>query len=146
MMQVAAVVGAGLVGGVYTAFSVMVMPALRRRSDPAATATMIAINRAAERGPFILIFGSTAITALGLAITALPRGGVGDLAFAGASLASTGITLAVNVPLNRRLEREGATFWPTYHRRWSAANTIRAIAAISAVGIAGTQWIGAPRP
>ena len=145
MMQVAAVVGAGLVGGVYTAFSVMVMPALRRSDDQVATTIMIAINRAAERGPFILIFGSTAITALGLAVTALPRGEVGDLVVAGASLASTGITLAVNVPLNRRLDKEGAAFWPTYHRRWTAANTIRAIAAITAVGIAGTQWIDGQR-
>ena len=136
MIQGAAVVGAGLVGGVYTAFSVMIMPALGRGDDQAATTTMVAINRAAERGPFILIFGATALAAVGLAVTAVPRGDVGDLLVAGASLASTGITVAVNVPLNRRLEREGAAFWPAYHRRWTAANTIRAIAAIAAVGIA----------
>ncbi|WP_247826262.1 anthrone oxygenase family protein [Arthrobacter antioxidans] len=135
MIQIAAVVGAGLVGGVYTAFSVMVMPALRRRDDQTATTTMIAINQAAERGPFIVIFGAAAVAALGMAVSALPRGAGGDLAIAGASLASTVITLAVNVPLNRRLEREGTTFWPTYHRRWTAANTIRAIAAITAVGL-----------
>ena len=136
MIQVAAVVGAGLVGGVYTAFSVMVMPALGRGDDQAATAAMIAVNRAAERGPFILIFGTATLAAVGLAVTALPRGDVGDLFVAGASLVSTSITVAVNVPLNRRLEREGAAFWPAYHRRWTAANTIRAIAAIAAVGIA----------
>ncbi len=142
MMQVAAVVGAALVGGVYTAFSVMVMPALRRSGDQAATTTMVAINRAAERGPFIVIFGAAAITALGVAVTSLRHNDMGDLALAGASLASTAVTLGVNVPLNRRLDQEGAAFWPAYHRRWTAANTIRAVAAITAVGIAGHRFIG----
>lgn len=146
MMHVAAVVGTALVGGVYAAFSVMVMPALRRGDDQAATTTMIAINRAAERGPFILIFGAAAATALGAAVTSLPRNDVGGLAFAGASFASAGITLAVNVPLNRRLDKDGAAFWSTYYRRWTAANTVRAIAATIAVGIAAAQWIGGPRP
>ena len=141
MIQVAAMVGAGLVGGVYTAFSVMVMPALRRSDARAATATMIAINRTAERGPFVVIFGSAALAALGLAATASSRGAMGELAVAGASLASIAITLAVNVPLNRRLEREGAVFWPVYHRRWTAANTARAMAAVAAVVI-GAHRLG----
>lgn len=141
MMQVATVVGAGLVGGVYTAFSVMVMPALHRLDDQGASNTMITINRAAERGPFILIFGTAAACAVGLAMSAAPRGAVGDLVLAGASILSTIVTIGVNVPLNRRLEREGASFWPVYHRRWTTANTIRAALATSAVLIAGTQWI-----
>lgn len=141
IIQTVTVVGAGLVGGVYTAFSVMVMPALHRIDDQGASNTMITINRSAERGPFILIFGSAAVSALGLAVSAASRGAVGDLVLAGASLASTIVTMGVNVPLNRRLEREGVSFWPAYQRRWTTANTMRAALATSAVLIAGTQWI-----
>lgn len=143
MTHAAAVLGAGLVGGVYTAFTVMVMPALRHSDDQVATTTMIAINRAAERGPFIVMFGSAALAALGLAVPAADRRSMVDLVVAGTSLTSTLITVAVNVPLNRRLECEGPMFWPTYYRRWTTANTIRAAAAMIAVGVGGTQWSSA---
>src|SRR5699024_12773503 len=60
---------------------------------------------------------------------ALGRGATSDLAVAGASLASTAITVAANVPLNRRLDAGGAAFWPAYARRWTRWNTTRALAA-----------------
>lgn len=129
----ATIVGTGLVGGVYAAFSIMVIPALRRLPDAEAAAAMIAINRAAERGPFLVLFGGTAIAAAALGATAVGRPVTSDLAVAGASLASTAITFAVNVPMNRRLDTDGATFWPTYTRRWTRCNTARALAATIAV-------------
>lgn len=140
MIQLAAVVGAGLLSGVYAAFSTMVIPALSRLGDQEAAAAMVQINRRAERGPFIVIFASAALAAAGLAVTAAPRGAVSDLVIAGASLASTVVTVAVNVPLNRRLERDGANFWATYSRRWTAANTVRAGFATIAVIAAGAHW------
>lgn len=142
MIHVVTVIGAGLVGGVYAAFSTMVMPALGRLNEEDATAAMVSINRAAERGPFILVFGSAAVAAIGLAVTAAPRGSGTDLVVAGASLASTIVTLGVNVPLNRRLEREGAIFWAVYRRRWTASNTMRAALATTAVLVASTHWVG----
>lgn len=142
MIQVAAVVGAGLLSGVYAAFSTMVIPALRRLDDEGATAAMIQINRKAEHGPFIAIFGSAALAAAGLAIAAAPRRDVADLVVAGASLASTLVTVAVNVPLNRKLERDGAPFWNEYSHRWTTANTVRAVLATTAVLVAVTQRTG----
>jgi uncharacterized membrane protein len=141
VIQIVAVVGAGLLSGVYAAFSTMVMPALNRLGDPGATATMVQINRRAERGPFILIFASAALAAIGLAVAAVPRGAGVELAIAGASLASTVVTVAVNVPLNRRLERHGAPFWAEYSRRWTAANTVRACCAVIAVIVAVAHWV-----
>lgn len=140
MIQVIAVVGAGLLSGVYAAFSTMVMPALNRLGHHEATAAMVQINRKAERGPFIVIFASAAVAATSLAVAAVPRGAGVELAIAGASLASTVVTVAVNVPLNRRLERDGARFWPEYSRRWTAANTMRAGCAAIAVIAAGAHW------
>ncbi len=119
----------------------MVMPALGRLDDQNAAAAMIRINQAAERGPFILLFGSATAAATCLVVTAAPRGALTDLFVAGTSLASTIMTLTVNVPLNRRLEREGPCFWSAYRRRWTRANTLRAGLATTAVFIAGTRWL-----
>ena len=141
MIQVVAVVTAGLLSGVYTAFSTVVIPALNRLGDHEATAAMVRINRKAERGPFILLFASAALAATGLAVAAVPRGTGVDLAIAGASLASTVVTVAVNVPLNRRLDRDGAPFWAEYSHRWRAANTVRAGCAAIAVIVAGAHWV-----
>ncbi|MCM6763791.1 DUF1772 domain-containing protein [Rathayibacter sp. ZW T2_19] len=130
-----AVVGSGLVAGVYTAFSTMVVPALRRRDPVDAAAVMIGINRAAERGPFLLLFSGTAVAAAALGVSALVRSDGADGAVAAASLASTAITVAVNVPLNRRLERDPAS-WSAYARTWTAWNSVRALAAAAAVVVA----------
>ena len=136
MIYTVAVVGAGLLGGVYAAFSTMVVPALRRLDDRAATTAMVVINTRAERGSFIVVFGVAALAAVGVMVSAVPRGAVSEIAVAGASLASTALTVAVNVPLNRRLEKEGPAFWPPYARRWTAANTVRAVCATAAVCVA----------
>lgn len=130
-----AVVGSGLVAGVYTTFSTMVVPALRRQDPRDAAAVMIAINRVAERGPFLLLFGGAAVAAAALGVSALVRSDPADGAVAAASLASTAITVAVNVPLNRRLEREPG-FWIGYARTWAAWNSVRALAATAAVVVA----------
>ncbi|GHG46674.1 hypothetical protein GCM10011331_06860 [Flavimobilis marinus] len=142
MIVAATIVGTGLVGGVYAAFSIMVIPALRRLPDAEAAAAMIAINRAAERGPFLVLFGGTAIAAATLGATAVGRPVTSDLAVAGASLASTAITVAVNVPMNRRLDVDGARFWPTYARRWTRWNTARALAATASVAVASVATRG----
>lgn len=140
MIQVATVVGAGLLSGVYAAFSTMVMPALNRLDDGDATTAMIQINRKAERGPFILVFASAALAATGLAAGAAPRGAIMDLVIAGGSLASTVVTMTINVPLNRRLERDGSLFWAEYSARWTMANTVRAAFAATAVIAASVHW------
>ena len=139
MIYTVAVVGAGLLGGVYAAFSTMVVPGLRRLDDRAATAAMVRINAQAERGPFIVLFGIAALAAVGVIVNAVPRGAVSEIAVAGASLASTVLTVAVNVPLNRRLEKDGSAFWPMYVRRWTAANTVRAVGATAAVIVAAMR-------
>ncbi|KQQ19236.1 hypothetical protein ASF48_14925 [Rathayibacter sp. Leaf299] len=130
-----AAVGAGLLAGVYTAFSTMVIPALRRQDPRDAAAVMIGINRVAERGPFLLLFGGAAVAAAALGVSALVRSDPADGAVAAASLASTAITVAVNVPLNRRLEREPGS-WTSYARTWTAWNSICAVAAALAVVVA----------
>ena len=139
LLAVLAGMGAAAVGGVYLAFSVMVLPAFRRLGEESASAAMLAINRWAERGPFIVVFLGAALAAIALGITAatgLPDPGAAQrLAAAVLSLASTIITIAANVPHNNRLLRDGAAYWPVFQRRWGRLNTLRAVLALSAVAL-----------
>ena len=59
-LPVAAGVGSAAAGGVYLAFSVMVMPTLRRKPAADAITTMTLINEKAVRAPFMILFFGTA--------------------------------------------------------------------------------------
>ncbi|MFG6476513.1 anthrone oxygenase family protein [Microbacterium sp. P06] len=145
MIVVATAVGSAVVGGIYAAFTVMVMPALHALPRDAAAAAMQRINRAAERGPFIVVFGATTVAAVALAVSQLRETPVAPAPLGAAALAvaSTVVTVAFNVPLNRRLDREGAAFWNEYRRRWTAWNTVRAVAAVAAVAVLAATGGGA---
>lgn len=136
MIAMITLVGTGVLAGVYTTFSTIVMPALRQESARDAAATMTRVNRRAERGPFIVVFGGTAVVAVVLGISGLTRGSAIDMAIAGASLSGTAVTVLGNVPLNRRLDRGGAGEWGRYQRSWTKWNHLRALLSIAAVVVA----------
>jgi uncharacterized membrane protein len=121
-------VGAGLVAGVFVAFSVAVMPALRRGSAEVGTAVMQEVNRVIVNPPFLLLFlgtGAAGVVAAVLDVRDVP----------GAALylvGAVGVTMALNVPLNNRLDAEGARVWERYLARWTAWNHVRALAATGA--------------
>lgn len=140
-LAVLAGLGAAAVAGFYVAFSTVVMPALNRRPAAEAASAMVAINEAAVRFPFmVLFFGSaaaSAATAVAVLIAGSPsalRQVAGVMVF----LASWVLTMAVNVPLNtglaRRAHRARAAAWSGYARAWTGANHLRAAA--SAIGAA----------
>jgi uncharacterized membrane protein len=146
VLAVATAVGAAAVGGVYLAFTVMVLSALARLPAADAAAAMREINRRAERGAFIGVFIGAALVAVALGVAALfelpdgsASGGAGAAALlvtgAVLSFASTVVTVVGNVPLNNRLERDGHAFWKQYLSRWGALNTVRALLALAAVGV-----------
>ena len=120
-------VGCALVGGVFFAFSGFVMPALGRLDDGASA--MRAVNVTAVRPPLmVLLFGTAAacVAVLVVGPGVLPRVGAG-LYLAG----TVGVTIAANVPLNDRLERDPST-WPAYLRTWTRWNSLRTAAATAA--------------
>lgn len=141
-LPVAAGTGSAVAGGVYLAFSVMVMPALRRRPAKDAITTMTLINEIAVRAPFmVLFFGTAAACAAVVVAAAVDPPSQPPLRVAGAAayLAGWVSTLAVNVPLNSRLSVNGAAQpdqqWSSYQRLWTRANHVRT--ALSAAGAAG---------
>lgn len=133
MSAALAAAGSGLLGGVYLAFSTAVLPALRRRPDDEAAATMREVNRVILNPVFGTLFGGTAL-ACGAALV----GGALDgqplrIAGAVAGLAGFAVTAAVNIPLNSALDRGGP--WSAFDRRWTRANHVRTVTSALAVAL-----------
>ncbi|MHA7132668.1 anthrone oxygenase family protein [Oerskovia turbata] len=106
-------VGCGLVGGVLFAFSTFVMAGLRSVVSEVGAASMASINRHATRAPFgsLLVVVTGVVTVLGVVAGArLEEAGM-SFVLAGAAVylvGGIGVTAAVNVPLNDRLEAADA--------------------------------------
>ena len=132
--------GAAVVGGVYLAFSAMVMPALRSRPAADAIATMQHVNVAAVRAPFMAVFFGSAAAAVAVVVVEVLRARSADdaslgtaLGLAGALLSLAGfvVTVAYNVPRNDLVAALDPTSvadqarWLALAREWTSANSLR---------------------
>lgn len=137
------------------AFSAMVLPALRKLPAADAVAAMQRINVAAVRPPFMVLFFGGAALSVGLVVTELSTGpftGGSLTRVIGASLAlaSFGLTVAANVPVNNALasvtpaDTGAAEAWQTFNDGWSRANLIRGVAAIAGAALLTGSLLMAP--
>jgi uncharacterized membrane protein len=128
LLPLVAGTGSALVGGFYLAFSVVTMPALRRRPPQEAVAAMLAINEQAVRPPFMALFFGTAAACGAVAVTGANQPPL-RVAGAVAYLAGWALTMMVNVPRNNRLLTHGPGHlkgeWDTFQRAWVPANHLR---------------------
>lgn len=131
LLDGAALTGAGLLGGVYLAFSVAALPALRRRPAAEAVAVMRGVNRVIVNPVFGTLFVGTALLAGAVTVAGVLGGQPLRIAGGVAVLAGFAVTAAVNIPLNNALERDGD--WAAFAPRWSVANHLRG--AFSALGV-----------
>ena len=133
-------IGAGIVGGVFFAFSAFVMKALAQLPAPQGIAVMQRINVVVLNPLFLGVFVGTAVLA-GICVLAgfFPWANPGrSCCFLQASHAvgCFGVTVAFNVPRNERLARmgsessEAAAHWPIYLREWSFWNHVRTVASV----------------
>ncbi|MBL0888233.1 anthrone oxygenase family protein [Myceligenerans indicum] len=142
VLTVASVALLGLSAGVFFAFSSFVMSGLDRAGDPAAGEAMTGINDTAVRPAFMSVFfGALLVTAAAgvLGLVAGDGRAAWVLAAAVVYLVGTvGVTVAANVPLNNRLlaATDKASGWRGYHRRWTAWNHVRTLAATAAAVLA----------
>jgi len=141
-----ATVGAGLVGGVFFAFSTFVMRALAELPAEAGVRAMQRINVVVINPLFMGAFVGMVPVALAAAVLAAWGGMPGALAALAAPAAGAvlyvagtfGVTLAFNVPRNERLARldaagaEAAAWWPLYVREWLRWNHVRTAASLAA--------------
>lgn len=139
LLPVLVTVGAGLVGGVFLAFSSFVMKALAQATAEDGIATMQRINVVVLNPLFLSIFVGTALLACVCIVGALLSWGTlrstlllcAGLAYL---IGSFGVTVAFNVPRNERLARlpptspEAADYWPVYVREWLLWNHVRTAA------------------
>jgi uncharacterized membrane protein len=142
-LKLLAVLGCGLVAGVFFAFSTFVMSALARLQPPQGIAAMQAINITVINPLFMGAFLGTAVVCLLLTISALLKWHqpgaiyllVGSLLYLVGTFL---VTIAFNVPLNDALaaveptSSDGATLWARYLTNWTAWNHVRTIASLAA--------------
>jgi uncharacterized membrane protein len=134
-------IGAGIVGGVFFAFSTFVMKALAEIPAPHGIAAMQRVNVVVLNPLFLSVFVGTAVLAgicvlAGFVAWGEPRSFLLLAAGLCYALGSFGVTLAFNVPRNKRLARmgsesaEAAAYWPIYRREWSFWNHVRTVASV----------------
>jgi uncharacterized membrane protein len=145
-LTLVAALGAGVVGGVFYAFSTFVMPALRRVPSAPGIVAMQSINRLAPTAPFMLAFLGTAAVSAAVVVVALFR-----LSESGSALAMVGaavylvlvlgLTAGYHVPRNNALDAVDADdptsegVWRRYLREWVPANHVRTVAGIAAAAV-----------
>ncbi len=141
-LTVATLVGSGVVGGVFYAFSTFVMPALRDLPDAQGIRAMQQINVAAPGPGLMIALVGTALLALALLVVTLVGAAAGGGAWrVGGALAALGsfvVTPAFHVPRNDRLAAldphaaDAAARWATYVHEWTIGNHVRGALAIAA--------------
>ena len=143
IVTIISIVGAGLTGGVFFAFSTFVMKGLDRLPSPQAIAAMNAINKAAPSDPWFMtaLFG-TAVTCVVVAMPSLrhlddPAARYRVVA-AVLYLIAIVLTGAYHVPRNDRLaamdpaSAEAASAWARYVADWTSWNHVRTIGPLTA--------------
>ncbi|MFD8790019.1 anthrone oxygenase family protein [Streptomyces vinaceus] len=143
---IAATVLVGLTAGLFFAFDVSVMPALRRSDDRTLIQVMQRVNVAIVNGLFLTAFlGSLLLTALALVLhLASGAGSVAPPLIAAlvAYVLQLVVTGRVNIPLNNALDRAGpveriadpAAVRRAFESRWVPANRWRTLLCTVALG------------
>ncbi|MER7401374.1 anthrone oxygenase family protein [Streptomyces sp. NPDC000070] len=143
VLTVLAVLGTGLVAGVFCGFSTFVMRGLATLPPAQGLAAMNAINVAAVTPPFMVVFLGSAVLCAVIAVVTFvlwPHEGTVEL-LVGSALylfGSFGVTVIANVPRNDALLKqepgtsEAAAYWPVYVREWTMWNHVRTVASAGA--------------
>jgi uncharacterized membrane protein len=139
-----AALGAGLMAGVFFAFSVFILKALGSVAPKTGIAAMQSLTATIKNPLFLTVFFGTAALSAVLAIVAVPFRWSEPGALwlvAGSTLYLTGpftVTLLRNVPLNNQLAQvepgsaEGKKFWDAYLPTWTNWNHVRTAGALAA--------------
>ncbi|MFG1645465.1 DUF1772 domain-containing protein [Amycolatopsis sp. NPDC049252] len=136
VVLVAAVVAAGLLAGLFYAYSCSVMPGLARGDDRTFVEAMRGINVAIVNPVFMLTFlGAPLLAGVAIFLNPGPRPWViAGFACLAAMLVITG---ALNIPLNNALESGGtdyAALRAQFETSWVRWNVLRTIASTAGFG------------
>jgi uncharacterized membrane protein len=137
-----AILGTGMVAGVFLAFSTFVMAALSRVPSANGISAMQMINITVINPTFMFVLFGSAILSLVLAYLAFRQGLTEKnmMLIVGAALylvGSIAVTMAANVPLNDALAAidpqhpDSDSFWTSYLRNWTFWNHLRGLASFA---------------
>jgi uncharacterized membrane protein len=147
-----AIIANGALAGVYLAFPIAVVPALRRLDARAHVQAFVSVNRVIVNPVFLTLFAGAPTSAVIAAICpgSSPTGVVSGMVAAVSSVLAFVVTVVVNVPLNRALEEADAlddagavVARDRFSRRWDRANAVRTAAcsvAALASGWTAVAW------
>ncbi|MFV2178430.1 DUF1772 domain-containing protein [Actinomadura sp. LOL_016] len=140
------IVGAAGMAGAFFGFSTGVMPGLNAARPASAIDAMQGINQKIQNPLFVAMFVLTPVIAVaaGILLMTLDQKAAAVLFFAAAGVYVLGAlfpSFAVNIPLNEALDKteipadpgEAARVWSDYSGRWTAWNTVRAVAGWASV-------------
>jgi uncharacterized membrane protein len=139
-------IGAGLIAGVFFAFSTFVMTALDRAGQVCGILVMNSINSTILQSMFMPVFYGTTLTSAALAVVALSSwdGNRSAVMLAAAVLYVLGMfmcTVVFNVPLNDALDAvdpvrpASAAMWTRFLNDWTFWNHVRTVAALGAASL-----------
>jgi uncharacterized membrane protein len=145
-LKFTAILGCGLISGVFFAFSSFIMTALARRPSAQGIAVMQSINVAVVNPLFMLVFLGTGVVCLLLLLGAVSNWSLQNAPYllAGSLLyliGALGVTIGCNVSLNNELamiqpnSSEAVSIWTKYLARWTAWNHLRTLASLGAVAM-----------
>ncbi|MGB0716870.1 MAG: DUF1772 domain-containing protein [Phycisphaerae bacterium] len=140
ILHILCAVGAGLMAGVFFAFSTFVMQALAKLEATPGMEAMQWINKTVLNPWFLGTFAGTAALCVALIVIVIWQGMPAYALYTISAallyaIGTFGVTAACNVPLNDALDRldatndEGRHFWQDYQERWLFWNHVRTIAA-----------------
>ncbi|MEU1148548.1 DUF1772 domain-containing protein [Streptomyces sp. NPDC005863] len=139
VLTVLGALACGLAAGVFVAFSTFVMKGLAALPPAQGIAAMNRINVAAFMAVFLGATGLCAVLAV-VTFVLWPDEGTVELLLGSALylLGAFGVTVVANIPRNDALAKvdaqsaEGAAYWRSYVREWTAWNHVRGAAALAA--------------
>ena len=148
LLLLATTITTALVGGIFFAFSTLIMGALARLESREGHTAMVSINRVVLNPWFFAaFFGAGLLCATcSVLVSVTDTNWQPRAVMAGSVLYLLGciaVTIAGNVPLNNRLDGvppggDGADdLWMFYLRRWTLLNHIRTAASLAAAGAFG---------
>jgi uncharacterized membrane protein len=146
VLTLLAVLGCGLIAGVFFAFSTFVMKALARLAAADGLCAMQSINVVVVRSWFMAVFIGTAVICAPLLIYSLFRldEPVGIFLLFGSLLYLLGsfmVTIVFNVPRNEALAKVaptdsgGTSLWLGYVAGWTTWNHVRTAASLAAAAL-----------
>ncbi|MEV4170488.1 anthrone oxygenase family protein [Nonomuraea sp. NPDC049709] len=131
----------GALTGLFYTFSMSVMPGLNAIDPDQAEAAMRSINRKILNPWLYLAFLGSPIAALVTGFLADAPAAIWFFAAAGVSfVGSFLVTMVINVPMNNALDA-GTMSWKDYSPRWTAFNTLRAVASAAGLVLVGVALI-----